>query len=124
MKRKPIRAVNRPRGHIVGAKWLELPTSILRARVVRVVVADTPQEKYWARELVGQERWAVEMNIVTPEGFDTFYLDNEDGKTVDKLTIGQGDPALGHRQLMVQRVIEHHPDVKVSYGFLSKAARP
>lgn len=76
------------------------------ARIVRVVVADSDFfPLYWARELVGTTREAVE---VTYNG-RTFYLDNEargegttDGAAWRKVTIGHGSPQWGHRDLEVE----------------------
>jgi hypothetical protein len=121
LRRRPIRVANRVRGIIIGAKWLGYPARILRARVCRVIVGDSTEAKYWAREFVGQERGAVEMTITPPDGKGVrFYLDNEDGLTVEKLTVGAGDPLLGHRQLLVQSVLPPDASIKVQYGFTTK----
>jgi hypothetical protein len=72
------------------------------ARRVSVVVADDGRfPAYWARELVGTVRAAVE---VTYDG-RTFYLDDEDGSGWAKVTVGQGSPRWGHRSLEVERVV-------------------
>jgi hypothetical protein len=73
------------------------------ARQVVVVVADAPDfPGYWAREHVGQERSAVEVNY----GGRTFYLDNDDppGHGWAKVTLGKGSPRFAHRQLEVSEV--------------------
>lgn len=75
------------------------------ARRVRVTIADHSYPAYWARELVGQERDAVE---VTYNG-EVFYLDDEahehgttDGAGWRKVTTGHGSPRYGHRELEVE----------------------
>jgi hypothetical protein len=121
MKRnRRTRVLNKPRGHIYGATWLGIPAALIRARVVRVVVGDIVDKNYWAREFVGQERSAIEMRVtLPPDGLEIFYLDNEDGKTVDKLTTGGGDPLQQFRQLNVTALV---PDetIKLMYGFTNK----
>lgn len=73
------------------------------AREVRVIVADAPEfPRYWAREFVGQEREAVE---VQAHG-EKFYLDNEDGRGWRKVTVGKGSPQWGHGTLRVAAVLE------------------
>lgn len=91
------------------------------ARVVRVIVADAEFPNYWARELVGQEREAVEVRY----GGEVFFLDNEawpardvdvSGQTIHfaareagdgwrKVTVGRGSPGLGHANLAVEVIL-------------------
>jgi hypothetical protein len=97
------------------------------ARKVVVVVADASEvPQYWARDLVGAERNAVEVVYAG----DTFYLDDEphgegeareielrpgvtttlvsevghDGWGWEKVVAG-GSPRMGHRNLHVERVV-------------------
>ena len=111
--------MNKPHGHIFGATFLGVPAQMVKARVVKVVVADTTEAEYWAREFVGQERMAVEMRLIFPDQYEIFYLDNEDGKTPEKLTTGGGGPELEFRQLNVSAFV---PDdtIQVSYGRTQK----
>jgi hypothetical protein len=112
------RYLNRVPGHVFGATWLGLPTPFVQARVCRVVVGDSTEAKYWARDLVGQERWAVQVRIVTPDIDETFYLDNEDGSALECLVKRSGDPQ-GTRQVLIQREVGH-PDIKPAYGRLTR----
>jgi hypothetical protein len=83
--------------------WNGEPTP---ARRVRATIAAAPGvPAYWARELVGEERDAVE---VTYYG-QVFYLDDQqhragttDGAAWRKVTVGRGSPAYGHRNLEVE----------------------
>lgn len=83
----------------VTTYWNGEPCEALR---VRVIVGDTGRyPRYWARELVGQEREAVQVFY-----FDKpFYLDNEDGSGWRKVTEGHGSPAWSHLSLEAERVI-------------------
>lgn len=118
---KRISVANKPRGHIFGATIFDIPAKFIRARCVKVVVADITDKEYWAREFVGQERRAIELRIDIPgEQYEIFYLDDEDGQTVAKLTTGKGDPTLGFKQLNVSAFADD-PTIKVSYGKLTKA---
>jgi hypothetical protein len=119
-----------PQGHIYGAKWLGVPALLLRARVVRVIVGDSTDEKYWAREFVGQERLAVQMNMMTRDGWEQFYLDAEEGDTVNRLVTEQWlseDPKYKHsgltgfRQVMIQRVSDNTEGIQRAYGKLVPA---
>jgi hypothetical protein len=77
------------------------------ARRVVVKVGDTGRfPKAWYRELVGQERNAVE---VTYAG-QTFYLDDANGLGWAKVTIYQGSPSRGHGSLEIDEVIRERLD--------------
>jgi hypothetical protein len=68
-----------------------------------VVVGDAPEfPSYWAREFIGQTRFAVR---VTYNG-QTFFIDDEDGSGWFKVTNG-GGPEYNHRNLGVKSVIEN-----------------
>jgi hypothetical protein len=118
------RKLNKPRGHIFGATWLGMPTKFVQARVVSVIVGDSTDEKYWAREYVGLQLQAVEVKINVPAGVtkdgkpirETFYLDNELDSAVHNLTVQRGDIRDGHRQLLIQRIVDD-PTIELSYGF-------
>ena len=98
-------------------------------RIVRVIVADSGRfPHYGARDLVGQEREAVEVKY----GGRVFYLDNEAyhseipehlreaasefniplsqdfhaGSAWAKVTTGHGSPQWGHRDLDIERIVE------------------
>jgi hypothetical protein len=70
------------------------------SRVI-VVVADAPEfPAYRARDLVGQERHAVEVRY-----FDKpFYIDNENGSGWAKVRFAGGGPRVGHSSLRIERV--------------------
>ena len=94
------------------------------ARKVTVIVADDGSfPAYWARDLVGQRRDAVEVTY----GGETFYLDDAEavvpamppeyakalgvpsephvrgaGSGWEKVTIGRGSPSYGHAELQVE----------------------
>lgn len=73
-----------------------------RAERVEVVVGDDPRfPLYWARNIVGQRRWAVAVTW----GGRTFYIDDEDGSGWRKVTEGRGMWTSGHRDLAVERVL-------------------
>jgi hypothetical protein len=73
------------------------------ARRVTVVVADDDRfPNYWARDLVGTRRDAVE---VTYHGH-TFYLDNDDGEGWRKVTEGQGSWRWPHGSLAISEVVD------------------
>lgn len=74
-------------------------------RLVRVIVGPSPKPTWWCADLVGTERKAVEVTY----GGQTFYLDNEDGEGLMKVTTGRGSPAYGHSSLPVERVVEPAP---------------
>jgi hypothetical protein len=73
-------------------------------RKVWVTVADWPDApKYWARDLVGQRREAVEVVI----GPVTFYIDDHlrvgrIGEGWAKVTVGRGSPRWSHGGLAVE----------------------
>lgn len=82
-----------------------------RCRRVRVVVADDPPfPAYWARDLAGTERDAVEVRY---DGI-YFYLDDEDGSGWDKVTTGRGSPRQAHRELAIERVVAERPRLRGS----------
>lgn len=84
------------------------------ARQVSVVVVDDSRYAgYWARDLIGQRRNAVEVT----DGGRTFYLDDEPfaGSSEPgwaKVTIGRGTDQYGHRELGVEpgSIQERVPD--------------
>ena len=82
-----------------GPNWNGEPCE---ARRVRVVIADAPRfPSYWARDLVGQEREAVE---VVYNG-QTFYIDNADGSGWVKVTEGMGSYRWPHRGLDIEHIV-------------------
>jgi hypothetical protein len=99
-------------GHIFGAK-LTLPfhgrmmTIPIGARMARVVIAAPKDISHWAAAHVGEERLAIACTLrVDSLGInEIFWLDNEDGNTLAKITAGKGDPKLGLRQLPVSREV-------------------
>lgn len=107
MTRRSVRIANKSRGHIYGAKWEGVP---VQARVVRVIVGPAPAKDWWSANLVGQSRLAVEVTL----GIKTFYLDNEDGNAVWKLTKGRGSVIYGHLVVPVDRLIDD-PSIAVFY---------
>lgn len=122
MKRTTLgRKLNKPRGHIVGARWHGLPAKLISARVVTIIVGDHPMKDYWARPYVGLERRAIEITVKAVPGLyeaETFYLDDHKADGVYKLTVGQGKPE-GFRQVFPERLVEDDT-IDVSYGFLQK----
>ncbi len=71
-------------------------------RRVRVLVGDSGRfPLYWARDLVGTERDAVEVYY---DG-QHFYLDDDDGSGWAKVTTGKGSPLCGSRSLEIERVV-------------------
>jgi hypothetical protein len=56
---------------------------------------------YWARNLVGQERHAVEVNYAGK----TFYIDNENGSGWAKVRFAGGGPLAGHSSLQIERIV-------------------
>lgn len=67
-----------------------------------VIVADAPEiPAYWARDLVGQERHAVEVIY----GGHTFYIDNENGSGWAKVRFAGGGPRAGHSDLRIAQVV-------------------
>lgn len=76
----------------------------ITCRRVVVVVADAPEfPAYWARDLVGQERHAVEVIY----GGHIFYIDNESGSGWAKVRFAGGGPRAGHRGLEIERVVSN-----------------
>lgn len=74
----------------------------ITCRRVIVIVADAPEfPGYWARDLVGQERHAVEVVY----GGHTFYIDNENGSGWAKVRFAGGGPQVGHSGLQIERVV-------------------
>ncbi|MGW3410280.1 hypothetical protein [Streptomyces sp. NPDC000888] len=65
-------------------------------RVTAVVADNGAFPEYWARDLVGTRRNAVQVRY----GGEVFYLDDEDGSGWDKVTHG-GGPGRAHRSLTV-----------------------
>jgi len=84
--------------------WNGEPTECRR---VVVIVADAPElPAYWARDLVGQERHAVEVRY-----FDKpFYIDNENGSGWAKVRFAGGGPQAGHKDLRIERVVSGDKD--------------
>lgn len=77
------------------------------ARRVLVEVGDSGRFKaYWAKDIVGTERAAVE---VTPVGGKPFYLDDDNGAAWHKITVEHGSSLVGHRHLDITRVIKELP---------------
>jgi hypothetical protein len=76
-----------------------------QARRVSIVVANDPRfVGYWASELIGERRDAVE---VTTAAGETFYLDDERYKDApasgwETVTVGRGMPTYGHRELAAE----------------------
>jgi hypothetical protein len=95
MKRTTLgKKLNLPQGHIIGARWGNIPAKFVRARVVTLTVADHPSKDYWARPFVGYDRRAIEMTILNRAGdvVHQFYLDDNEGKGVKELTVGGANP--------------------------------
>lgn len=80
-------------------EWNYEPCTALRCIVI---VGDTGRfPSYWARQYVGNERFAVEIKY----NGSTFYIDDEDGSGWDKVTNG-GGPDMPHKSLDVDKVLE------------------
>ncbi len=85
---------------------------------VKVILADAPEfPQYWARDLVGQERNVLKVILtkvpINAEGDieeldepEIFYIDNEDGSGMKKVTEGMGMWQYGHRDIRVEREIK------------------
>ena len=71
------------------------------AAVVNVVVGPSERPTWWCAGLAGTIREAVR---VTYNG-EVFYLDNENGAGLYKVTHG-GGPDIGHRSLPVEHEVE------------------
>jgi hypothetical protein len=125
-------AKSKPRGWIHGAK-LTFPVPIppktegekpkhrlmaipVSACMVRVIVKEPTEEKHWAIGLGGTERLAIYCRIQIPElrVDEQLFLDNEDGKTLWKITLGEGHPQHGLRQLPVEQPI-YDPSIRAFY---------
>lgn len=116
----------KPRGYIYGAKLtfpVPLPPAYegqkpkyrlmalpVVACLVRVVVQEPEDEKHWAKGLGGTERMAVYCRLSVPELQidEHIFLDNDDQQTLWKVTLGQGHPKHGLRQLPVERLVYDH----------------
>lgn len=74
------------------------------AKIVRVVVAEVPDQNWWCAKLAGTTREAVQVTV--PGG--VMFLDNEAfgdheaGAAWLKVTAGRGSPRYGHRTLPVR----------------------
>jgi hypothetical protein len=121
----------KPRGWIHGAKLvfpLPLPTPEgektkyrltaipVTAVMVRVKLQEPTDEKHWAKGLGGTERLAIYCRIQVPHlGVDEgLFLDNEDHKTLWKVTLGEGHPSHGLRQLPPCEPI-YDPSIRAFY---------
>ncbi|MFE6428134.1 hypothetical protein ACFVOB_22115 [Streptomyces rochei] len=83
--------------------------SCLARRITAIVSDDGRFPAYWARDLVGTRRNAVEITY----GGSTFYLDDEDGSGWAKVTSG-GSPARAQRSLtVVPGSIEPRPSAEI-----------
>ena len=85
--------------------WNGEPTP---ARRVRVVVAAPPEDMpgHWLHSsgLIGKTINAVEVTYPAWDGPQ--YLYDEDGSGWFKVTEGHGSPRWGHRNILVERVVE------------------
>jgi len=72
------------------------------ARKVIVIVGDAPLPTWWCAGLAGQQRKAVEVIYADQP---PFYLDNDDGRGWDKVTVGRGSPHYPHSSLPVASVV-------------------
>lgn len=89
----------------------------VEAAEVNVIVADdTRFPCYWAREIVGQERKALKITVSkapkNPEGEivevnppKIFYIDNEDGEGLRKVTEGKGMWNYSHKELSIEKEV-------------------
>lgn len=73
-------------------------------KVLITVMDDGFFPLYWAKEFVGQDRLAVEVDY----NGNVFYLDDENGQGWYKVTIGKGSPRIGHRSLVVTNIRERN----------------
>jgi hypothetical protein len=105
-----------PWGRVIGANWMQWGTKHVTAQVMKVVVGDSTDAKYWARDIVGDDRLVVKIHLVTKDLNETFYIDYDDGKAIEHLTVKRGDP-IGLKQIYAQYEIEDKTDVKRIYGF-------
>lgn len=132
MKRSQYKVHSRPQGWIVGAKFaFPMPVAKdkyqqmvmpVQARVVRVVVAVPDDPMHWAYRFAGTERYAVEIRV-TGHGQETvFYVDNEDGKTPWRLTLGVQQQPIGMKQLPVERLVED-TSIKPFYTFTLQSTK-
>lgn len=72
-----------------------------KARKVKVIIGQPPRPTWWFAALVGQARDAVEVNY----NGEIFYLDNDDGQGWTKVTEGKGSPWVGHKSLVIERIV-------------------
>lgn len=70
-------------------------------RKVDVIVGFVEKPTWWCAGMTGQVRQAVE---VTQHGH-TFYIDNEDGEGMRKVTLGRGGPDFPHKSIPVGAVL-------------------
>lgn len=75
---------------IADAKWNGEPCV---ARHVEVIVGTSPVETWWCASLKGTRRKAIEIS----QGGYSFFIDNEDGSGLMKVTLGRGSPSYGHK---------------------------
>ena len=90
----------------------------VEAKEVNVIVADDARfPMYWARELVGKERKALKIivtqapknadgDIVKVDPPEIFYIDNEDGEGLRKVTEGKGMWTYPHKSLSIEKELE------------------
>jgi len=69
--------------------------------VYTVEVIDSEFPAYWARCFIGTQRQAVK--VAYPDNEHCFYIDNEDGLGLFKVTTG-GSPSDGHRSLNCKEI--------------------
>lgn len=96
----------RPRGYIYGAKLTfpvgrRLQAIPVHARLLRAVIQEPPVTPHWAKGLGGTERLVAEVIV----GQEQFYLDASEDRFLWKITLGEGRPALGIRQLDIVREV-------------------
>ena len=75
-------------------------------RRVLIRVGECPSPTWWFKDIVGQERRAVEVIY----GGETFYLDDRDGQGWHKVTCEGGGPHCGHSSLTCAEVIRELTD--------------
>jgi hypothetical protein len=89
----------------------------VEAQKVNIIVADdTRFPMYWARELVGTQRKALKITVTkAPKNADgdivevnppeIFYIDNEDGEGLKKVTEGKGMWTYSHKSLNAEKEV-------------------
>jgi hypothetical protein len=107
MRHKTLKQLQKPRGHIYGAKFEGVPVT---ARVVRVIVGKAPEPHWWCAGLEGESRLAIEVIA----GDTTFYVDNNDGFALWQMTKGNGSAMYGYNVIPIAAIIDD-PEVKVFY---------